>query len=45
MCVTEGIMLCGASPTCMFPHSEIRPVSPAYLPHMDPGCGHMENDR
>lgn len=35
MCVTDAIMLCGAAPTCMFPHSEIPPSSSDHLPHLD----------
>lgn len=35
VCVTEVIMLCGAAPTCMFPHSEIPPSSSNHLPRLD----------
>lgn len=36
VCATEGIISCGAAPTCIFPHSRIRPSSwdhPTRLDH------------
>lgn len=39
MRVAEGIMLCGAAPTCMFPHSGIPPSSRDHPPRLDRDCG------